>query len=190
MRAPASGVRITCGSRKNCRKLAPSMVRREEPTASSRAALANSTEPSPRTTATRVASRSKDWKRDLLVKPSLFRGGAAAATELAFESGDVFFIPFDRSLQVGDAIEVFLVVAVLGAQHLGFAGVVFLLQVGLARLRLLQLRLEDVACFGVTRLLVDGVHLLARAASRLRRGSNAHVLARAIDLGALHHRDV
>ena len=44
-------------------KLEPSMVRREVPRASSSAELANSTVPSPATTATSVASRSSDWKR-------------------------------------------------------------------------------------------------------------------------------
>src|SRR3954462_13004426 len=121
MRAPSSAVRSTCGSAKNCRKLAPSMVRREEPRASSSAELANSTVPSPRTTATRVASRSKDWKRDLLAKPSLFRGRAAAAAEFTLESGNVFLVAVDRGLQFGGAVEVFLVVAVLRAEHLGLA---------------------------------------------------------------------
>jgi hypothetical protein len=130
------------------------MVRREEPTASSSAALANSTVPSPRTTATSVASRSKDWKRGGVreacssphfaaeAKP-LPGGRAAAAAELALEAGDVFFIAFDVRLQLGDAVQVLLVVAVFGAQLLGLAVVVFLLQVGQARLGLLQFRFED-----------------------------------------------
>ena len=52
--------RLQGGSVKLSGKMEPSMVRRELPSASSRAELANSTAPSLRTTATSVASRSKD----------------------------------------------------------------------------------------------------------------------------------
>src|SRR4051812_35403306 len=121
MRAPSSAVRSTCGSAKNCRKLAPSMVRREEPRASSSAELANSTVPSPRSTATRVASRSKDWKRwegaGGFFKPSFCRSRvgrrvrlAAGAGEFAAQALDVLVGARYRSLQLGDALQVLLVV--------------------------------------------------------------------------------
>src|SRR5690606_20903651 len=98
------------------RKLAPSMVRREEPTASSRAALAKRTVPSPRTTATSVASRSSDWKRWAgvrgLFKPSFcgrvaVRGGAG---EFAAQALDVLLGALDGGLEFGHAVQVLLVV--------------------------------------------------------------------------------
>src|SRR5437763_16795747 len=106
------------------------MRRREEPTASSRAALAKRTVPSPPTTATSVASRSKDAKRWLgedLFKPSFCGDGAAARTggaggrgarELTLQSFDVSLVPLEGGLHFGHAIEVLLVVAMLGTEHL------------------------------------------------------------------------
>src|SRR5215218_6562399 len=144
------------------------MLRREVPTASSRAALAKITTPSLRTTATSVARRSNDWKRSAsgsgLLAP-LPGGRAACAPELALDAGDVFLIAVDARLEFGHAVQVLLVVAVLGPELLGFAVVEFLLQFGL----------EDGARFGVARLLLAGIHAL-RAGDRLRRG--CHLLRR------------
>ena len=61
--APAKALSKPCGSVKQSGNSEPSMVRREVPSASSKAALAKITVPSVRTTAIKVASRSKDWKR-------------------------------------------------------------------------------------------------------------------------------
>src|SRR5437763_9290304 len=201
MRAPSRAVRSKCGSVKKCRRLAPSMVRREEPSASSSAEFAKTTMPSPRTTATRVASRSKDWKRWAGeaggFKPSFCgragrvrRGGrAAGAREFAPQAGDVLLVAVDGGLEFGHAIEVLLVVLALGALLFRLAVVVFLQQVGAAGLGLLQFGLEDAACFGVTRLLLGIAHALFAAAGR-RCGHDLAFGIGAIHLRALHHRDV
>src|SRR6187551_2674252 len=101
------------------------------PRASSRAELAKRTEPSPRTTATRVASRSRDWKRSEgikgLVKPSF----SLNAGELSPQAGDVVLVAGDVGLQLRHAIDPFLVVAVLGAELFRITVVVFLDQFGL-----------------------------------------------------------
>ena len=61
--APANALSKPCGSVKQSGNSDPSIVRREVPSASSSAALAKITVPSVCTTAIKVASKSKDWKR-------------------------------------------------------------------------------------------------------------------------------
>src|SRR4051812_43030618 len=159
------------------------------PRASSRAELANRTEPVLSTTATSVASRSSDWKRPgpAAVSASLLFADAGAR-EFPLEAGNVVLIARDARLELGDAFHVLLVVLVLGAEHLRLATVVFLEQLGLPRFRFLQLGFQDGLGFGVPLALFAGIHALA-GGRRLRRGSDLR-RRRTVDPRALDDRDV
>ena len=64
------------------------------------------------------------------------------AFELALDTFDVGLVARDGGLELGHAVQVLLVVARLAADLVGLAVVVFLGQVGLARLRAAQLLLR------------------------------------------------
>src|SRR5690606_27024230 len=135
---------------------------------------ANSTRPSPCTTATRVASRSKAWKRPLAGA----RAAAAAAVDFASESLNVSLVALDGVLEPRHAIQVLLVVLGLGTQLVRLAAVEFLLQFRLPRLGLLQLGLEDGAGLGIAGLLLARIDAGARGHHRL---DGLGVGARALD---------
>src|SRR5206468_5106280 len=142
---------------------------REMPSASSSAELAKRTAPSAVTTATSVARRSSDWKRPGAagVSASLLFANAGAR-EFPLEAGDVVLIAGDARLELGDAIQVLLLVLVLGPEHLRLAAVEFLDQVGLARLGLLQLGFEDRLGFRIALALLARIHALSARRIHLR----------------------
>ncbi len=94
------------------------------PSASSSAALANSTEPSPCSTATSVANKSNDWKRDAAATTAgvpetsaesvgrfkaLFRCGVRGHTsEFAPDARDIALVAQQAGLEFSDPGQVFL----------------------------------------------------------------------------------
>src|SRR3569623_2666127 len=154
------------------------------PSASSRAEVAKRTSAFAGTTATSVASRSSDGKRAALSGCSLRaldRG--AGARQFPLDPGDVVLIAGDACLELGDAVEVLLLVAVLGAEVLRLAVVVFLGQLVAARFGLLQFLLEDRARIRVALFLFGRIDSRVRCRRDLRRRRTVHA-------GALHHGDV
>jgi hypothetical protein len=101
-----------------------------------------------------------------LVKPSFWRNPA----ELSLDAGNIVLGARDVRLQVGDAVQVLLVVAVLGTQFLRLPVVVYLEQFRVAGFGLLEFRFQDRTGSGVALALVARVQLLPRATRLRRRG--------------------
>src|SRR5690349_8914417 len=112
------------------------------------------------------------------------------AAEFAADARDVALIAGQLCLHFSHAIEVLLVVAAFAALLLGLAVVVFLLQLRLAGLGLLELGFEHRAGFAIACALVDAFD--ARTARGRTRGCGRRVAASrtaARRLGALHDGD-